>query len=1049
MSDQPVQITNEMIRASAGAGKTYQLVNRYIRLLLCGQSPKRIIALTFTRKAAGEFFAGILKKLAEAAQDAKKAELLSNEIQMPKATPADFSVALRGLLDSMPQLALGTIDGFFNRVLGMFSLEYGLSGEFEIMDDFSAEQARLQVMERLFAAEGARVEDREALIKSYQLVSAGKQDRRFYETFESYLRECHNLFHRNPRSEFWGAERKIWPQGNSWSGKKQNKSDLIDGFRAELEAQSGFNGRLQTAWVKIVEHLEQWEPGKDLLGAGGVLLKNAIKSKANLESGSWQFTYYNKPYEPTSSFCQALGCLLRHCLALEFALHLDRTRGVQRMLAEYDTRYDGMVRRQGRLTFADLPVLLLPQEGRPVLGGEGPDNLSLEYRLDGAFDHWLLDEFQDTSTAQWRVIENLIDEVVQDPERTRTFFCVGDSKQSIYGWRGGDPELFARVERHYRAGIGEEIQIRPLDVSWRSAPPILDMVNRVFGSPKLLAKFNKPAAMKWEGIWNKHKPAEPLEKQPGHALHLTVNDKIDRFPVMAHLLKEIQPAQKGFKCAVLVQTNSAVRDVVDYLRANVKDLPVTGESATKPGTDNALSAALMSLLKAAAHPRDSFGREHVRMTPLAAHLPKDSAEWETAMRHFQEQLYRDGFESVMREWSRYLEEDDFSRWRAVQFIELARQFDELGLRDIDEFIGFAESRELSGTTGPGVVQVMTIHKAKGLTFDVTLVPDLESDKLDSRRREALYAKEDDEGEIQWVLDLPKQDLCAADPVLNEAVKNGRSEACFENLCRLYVALTRSRHGLYVITTTPKEKNPSANYSLLLHDALGAKEEEFEGCDVKVTKAFEAGAMEWVNKVKIEKPPAPSEKPKAHAKGARNFPRLERRLPSAHEGKLIHGSSLFDGRAAKAMRFGSAVHAVFECIEWWNDEAKAKVESLRESETEAVEVVEKCLKTEEIAALFQHDGDEAAVWRERAFELVMEEEICSGVFDRVVVHDGHAEVIDFKTDRVKSEADITEAVERHREQMEWYRRVLTQLTVLPGARTTCRLLFTHPRRVVTL
>tara|TARA_B100000929_G_scaffold175506_1_gene138931 strand:- start:276 stop:728 length:453 start_codon:yes stop_codon:yes gene_type:complete len=150
-----------------------------------------------------------------------------------------------------------------------------------------------------------------------------------------------------------------------------------------------------------------------------------------------------------------------------------------------------------------------------------------------------------------------------------------------------------------------------------------------------------------------------------------------------------------------------------------------------------------------------------------------------------------------------------------------------------------------------------------------------------------------------------------------------------------------------------------------------------------------------------------------------------------------------------MRFGSAVHAVFECIEWWNDKAKAKVEGLRESETEAVEVVEKCLKTEEIAALFQHDGDEAAVWRERAFELVMEEEICSGVFDRVVVHDGHAEVIDFKTDRVKNEADITEAVDRHREQMEWYRRVLTQLTVLPGARITCRLLFTHPRRVVTL
>ena len=150
-----------------------------------------------------------------------------------------------------------------------------------------------------------------------------------------------------------------------------------------------------------------------------------------------------------------------------------------------------------------------------------------------------------------------------------------------------------------------------------------------------------------------------------------------------------------------------------------------------------------------------------------------------------------------------------------------------------------------------------------------------------------------------------------------------------------------------------------------------------------------------------------------------------------------------------MRFGSAVHAVFECIEWWNDKAKAEVERLRVSEVEAVEVVEKCLKTEEIAALFQHDGDAVAVWRERAFELVMEEEICSGVFDRVVVRDGHAEIIDFKTDRMKSEKDLAEAVGRHREQLEWYRRVLVQLTGLTEAQVTCRLLFTHLRRVVTL
>ena len=231
--------------------------------------------------------------------------------------------------------------------------------------------------------------------------------------------------------------------------------------------------------------------------------------------------------------------------------------------------------------------------------------------------------------------------------------------------------------------------------------------------------------------------------------------------------------------------------------------------------------------------------------------------------------------------------------------------------------------------------------------------------------------------------------------------------------------------------------------------LRPEEEEFEGGDVKVTKAFEAGAMEWVNEVKIEEPPPTPEKPKAHAKGARDFPRLERRLPSAHDGKLIHGSSLFDGTSAQAMRFGSAVHAVFECIEWWNDKAKAKVECLRKSETEAVEAVEKCLQAKDIAAFFQNDGDGAAVWRERAFELVMEGEICSGVFDRVVVRDGRAEIIDFKTDRVKSGEDLAEAVEQHREQLEWYRLVLVQLTGMAEAQIACRLLFTHPQRVITV
>ena len=86
-------VSNLMIRASAGTGKTYQLTNRFIKLLICGQPVERIIALTFTRKAAGEFFESILTKLAEASGSAEVAKRLAGEIDLPKTKPADFRAA--------------------------------------------------------------------------------------------------------------------------------------------------------------------------------------------------------------------------------------------------------------------------------------------------------------------------------------------------------------------------------------------------------------------------------------------------------------------------------------------------------------------------------------------------------------------------------------------------------------------------------------------------------------------------------------------------------------------------------------------------------------------------------------------------------------------------------------------------------------------------------------------------------------------------------------------------------------------------------------------
>src|SRR5215212_3271468 len=101
-------LAHVMILASAGSGKTYALTNRFVDLLARGSSPERIVALTFTRKAAGEFFDEILHKIAQAANDAGVAAKLAHEVEASHLGPPEFRQMLRSVVDAMPRLRLGT-----------------------------------------------------------------------------------------------------------------------------------------------------------------------------------------------------------------------------------------------------------------------------------------------------------------------------------------------------------------------------------------------------------------------------------------------------------------------------------------------------------------------------------------------------------------------------------------------------------------------------------------------------------------------------------------------------------------------------------------------------------------------------------------------------------------------------------------------------------------------------------------------------------------------------------------------------------------------------
>ena len=143
-------LPHQIITASAGSGKTWSLTVRYLRLLTMGAVPESIVALTFSRKAAGEFFNAILHRLAEAASDASMAAQLATDVGNPLLTMHVFRKHLVHLVDALHRLTLGTLDSFFIRIARSFPLELGLTGDFTILDTYQQGLEKDRVYSRVF-----------------------------------------------------------------------------------------------------------------------------------------------------------------------------------------------------------------------------------------------------------------------------------------------------------------------------------------------------------------------------------------------------------------------------------------------------------------------------------------------------------------------------------------------------------------------------------------------------------------------------------------------------------------------------------------------------------------------------------------------------------------------------------------------------------------------------------------------------------------------------------------------------------------------------------
>jgi len=1115
-----MSIGHEMIRASAGSGKTYALTNRFVRLLALGVPPERIAALTFTKKAAGEFLNAILQKLANGAANETAAAKLGAELGLPRqaATPEQFRRLLREVVDSLHRLRLGTLDGFFMEIAQSFALEIGLGGRVELLEAHAEAQAKARVLGQLFSESlGGRLSaSQQEFVEAFKEATFGQEAKRVTDQLGRFIDAHQEVFLEAPeagppdlRGTLLGDYQAVLVAGVA------ALREAVEGLAIGAEAQSAgeWDEKRRQWWAQLFDELESWAPGTEPKTPLGNVLKALPEMKT--------VTMSRKAVEVAGKLRDGLLAVARAVIGGELVRRVAMTRGIYAVLAAYEATYDVQVRRAGRLTFADVERLLLPAQLGTGFGAEvGEQRLLLDYRLDAQIDHWMLDEFQDTSFGQWSILRNLIDEVIQDPDGRRSFFYVGDVKQAIYAWRGGDPRLFGEVFAHYNAALGgadcgdereslggEEcenagassdrwgnvgggIAERHLDESWRSGPPIIEMVNRVFGTSEVLESLfaeseegrahaggdkcsrlgGGPSASgggvhEWNAQWRDHRSARPdlgghaalffAEEISAHSLGVDKEaGKRARFATTLAVLRELPRPSAEFSIAVLVQSNAIAAELSDYLRRE-GGVEAVAEADLQVCTDNPVGAALLACVQAAAHPGDRLARAHVESSPLLGGgvSPLDLAE----------PLF--GLGPIIEHLEVQLAGDAFSRLRLRQWSAAAAEFESLSgnNRDPDEFLAFMRRYTLREPDSAGVVRVMTIHKSKGLGFDAVILADLQGQRL-AQKRDGLAVKRDAERNVEWVLDLPRKEIAEQVEVLADYLREAEAEGLYENLSKLYVAMTRAKRALYAIIEEPKPSSKSANFPKLLIQTLG----EDEPCTVRVGSlalrgVWEAGDFTSVlahgakaktaNAAEAELPPWPV---RLEGADTPRFPRLIARRPSEKESGVRTAEQLFALSSTRrdAGSLGREVHRLFAVADRFimrGVAAAASALSIPDAEkmTEAETVVAACLAAPALAQVWERRSN-AELWCERWFEAVIDDQWITGVFDRVIVEceeSGEplrAEVYDFKTDD-----DTATAAERHAPQLALYRAAAAQLTGLPKENVRSFLVLTKTQELVEL
>jgi ATP-dependent exoDNAse (exonuclease V) beta subunit len=823
-----------VLNASAGSGKTFQLVLEYLSILLALESPnkyKGIVAITFTNKASSEMKTRIIDALFNIAKynasgnDAKTASIIKElhkllgikELEIKKRA----SKSLKAILHGYEHFNVSTIDKFNLRLIKSFSNDLNLPAEFEI--SLNEKEVLDEVLELLLSNIG--LEENKALTKLVKNYAKSNFKDGGQWNFKRHLLSFASSLNNEKNRSFIELLQTL----------SFDEKDFGVIFQELKQIEEAFV-KVQKELIVCLTHLNL--DSNELPGKSNTL--KSLNKIANFSKfpifkrGDSLLTktflkYCTEPGD-TKAFTQELKQIL-------LRLNAFYSENAQRHMLL--SRYKGNFYNMALLKYVSEALkelriktkVIRISEFNELIGSlvQKEDAPYIYERFGTRYEHFLLDEFQDTSRLQWLNLLPLLRESLSNGKQN---LIVGDPKQSIYRFNNGlaeqfvelpavyNPENDIKIAEHsaYFAKMGIK---KPLKMNYRSAPEIVHFNNDFFQQfsrnlPPAFERFydavfqdpvsNKPGFVRVVSEKRKQDSTEMIDELEG-IVNQCLKDDFDLGDICILTDKNalgVQVANELTKRGItvfsqeslLISRNMEVRLLIAYLKWRMK-----------PSVD------LMKRQFA-----ELYFRMHASIKdPYFSYIENVKTRKGKSIKVFDDTLflkdYFGGAEAFFRPFENLVQlVQDFIRlmgWKEVsnpylhQFCDLVFQFQCNRQSDLSKFIEYYEDNKskfaLKMPESSDAVQIMTIHKSKGLEFPVVIIPKIDFSL--SIHNEAKFFVEAD-GKVLYT-SLSKNNVL--DEIHDKAIEE-ENLILLDKLNLLYVGLTRPEQRLYVFNRFDRSSN---------------------------------------------------------------------------------------------------------------------------------------------------------------------------------------------------------------------------------------------------